>query len=474
MPIRSATSRVLSVARRLGAALVLAATLAGMAAQAAGEVTVNLDQARFLGVEALRRGDPALAVRIGRGLLKADPEDAFAYYLIASAKARLGHADSGRRAAALAYRYAAPGRDRFAASQMAARLAHAADRPTVAQFWLRRSAQNAPDAAAERVVARDYRILRMRNPWSFRLRSDLRPSSNVNKGADRALQIIDGVPVTGWLSGTAQALSGLIGTVDLATAYRFRQTQGSATSVAGRLYLQRVALSSEAQALAPTARNSDFASTFAELSLRHGFRVGPPDGGGSAAVDFAGGESWWGGQRSFRYLRLGGERGWVSTGGTSIGVQVLAEKRFKARFGVDDAEILGVGVEIAHPLANGDRLDLTLALRDTDALHPNGSFRSASVRLGYGFGRPVGPVRLSAGVVLGYSDYPEFWSAGFIKVPGGRQDRSLYGDVGMMFHQIDYAGFAPMLRVRAGRKVSNDSRYSMRELSLSLGIESKF
>ena len=40
---------------------------------------------------------------------------------------------------------------------------------------------------------------------------------------------------------------------------------------------------------------------------------------------------------------------------------------------------LGVGVEIAHPLANGDRLDLTLALRDTDALHPNGSFRSASL-----------------------------------------------------------------------------------------------
>ena len=31
-----------------------------------------------------------------------------------------------------------------------------------------------------------------------------------------------------------------------------------------------------------------------------------------------------------------------------------------------------------------------------------------------------------------------------------------------------------MLRLRAGRKKSNDSRYSMREFSLSLGIESKF
>ena len=44
----------------------------------------------------------------------------------------------------------------------------------------------------------------------------------------------------------------------------------------------------------------------------------------------------------------------------------------------------------------------------------------------------------------------------------------------MLFDQLDYAGFAPMLRLRAGRKSSNDSRYDIRELSVSLGIESKF
>jgi hypothetical protein len=453
---------------------VLALGLTGVAAGAADEVTLSLDQARILGVEALRRGEPALAGQVGRGLLKADQKDAFAYFLIARAEAGLGHADTGRRAAARAYRYADAAPDRFASAQLAARLAHDAGRPTLAQVWLRRSAVNAPDAAAELVVARDYRVLRVLNPWSFRLRTEVKPSSNVNKGADSALQIIDGVPVTGWLTGAAQALSGLIGTVDLSTAYRFRQTRDSATSVAGRLYLQRVALSSQAQTLAPAARNSDFASTFAEISLRHGFRAGAAEAGGSAAIEAATGESWWGGQRSFRYVRIGAERTWALTGGGSLAVQALAEKRFMARISIDDAQVLGLGVEIGRPLANGNRLDLTLALRDSAAQHPNGSYRSMSLRLGYGFGRPVGPVRLNAGVVLGYSDYPEFWSAGFIPVPGGRQDRSVYGDIGMMFDRLDYAGFAPMLRLRAGRKISNDSRFSMREMSLSLGVESKF
>ena len=39
---------------------------------------------------------------------------------------------------------------------------------------------------------------------------------------------------------------------------------------------------------------------------------------------------------------------------------------------------------------------------------------------------------------------------------------------------LKFAGFSPMLRLRAGEKDSNDSRYSMNEVSLSLGFRSKF
>lgn len=473
MPIRSATSR----ARRRLSALALAAALllapAGPA-PATEEIALSLDQARGLAVHAIRNGNPGLAVQLARGLLAADPDDPLAHYVIAAAHARADRPGPGRKSAARAYRGAQSDAERFLAAQMAARMAYAEDRLSLAQLWLRRAAIHAPDAGAEEVVARDYTVLRRLNPWSFRIQADLRPSSNVNKGADTALQIIDGVPVTGVLSGAARALPGLIGALDLSAGYRFRRSAQSASSVAGRLYIQRVALSSAAQAQAPRARNSDFASTFAELSLRHGFLVGPEGAGGSASVDLTAGEAWYGGRRSFSFARLTGERRWQLAGGGALDLHALYEDRFRALVAVNDAQVLGLGARWRQPLANGDRLSLSLALRESRAAHPNGSYWSASMRAAYDLGRPVGPMHLRAGLVLGYSDYPVFRSAGFLTVPGGRQDKSVYGDLSMIFHDFDYAGFAPTLRLRAGRKFSNDSRYSMRELSLSLGFESEF
>ncbi len=472
VPIRFAPSRARDLLRAALLATGLIAPATGVAAEEES-FTLSLAQTRQLAVLALQSGDLGLAVRAAEGLLQANPGDPFAHYVMAAALLQLDRPEPARGAAARAYRNARTGPDRFGAAQLAARAAYVGGHPTLAQLWLRRAAIHAPDRRAEAVVARDYRVLRRQNPWAFRLRAEMRPSSNVNKGADSALQIIDGVPVTGWLSGAAQALSGLIGSADIQSSYRFRQTRDSATSLAGRLYVQRVALSAEARAIAPRARNGDYASTFVEMSLRHGFRAGPRERGGTAAFAFAGGESWWGGYRSFRYARLSAERDW-QLGATRVDLRALAERRFMARYSVNDARILEFGAEIDRPLANGDRLSWTLAWRDTDARHPNGTYRSASMRLGYSFGQPVGPVRLSVGLVLGWSDYPVFWSGGFIRVPGGRQDRSAYGDVNMLFSRYDYAGFAPMLRLRAGRKDSNDSRYSMKEFSISLSMESKF
>lgn len=471
MPTRSAASRIRNP-------IWILALLAGLAQPGCADPTppetLTLGQARWLAVQALKSGDPGLAVQLGRGLLQADPNDSMAHYIIAAAQARLDHPRAGRRAAAKAYRTAQAPIDRFSAAQLAAKMAYAESKAGLAQLWLRRSATYAPDARAEAVVARDYRILRRKNPWAFRLRGELRPSNNVNKGADSALQVIDGVPVTGWLNGAAQALPGLIGSADLSLSYRFRRTEESATSLAGRLYLRRVSLSDAARRKSPTSRNSDFASTFAEATLRHRFALGPRRQGGSGSVEFTLGEAWWGGDRSFRFARLKGARNWRLGEGVSVNLNAGYESRFDAMYSVNDAEVVGLGGYWRTELDNGNAVTLSVALRDTKARHVNGSYRSATVRGAYSFGRPVGPVKLGAGLVLGYSDYPEFRSGGFIPVPGGRQDQSVYADLDMLFHQVDYAGFAPKMRIRAGRKTSNDSRYSMKEISVSFGIESKF
>ncbi|MCA0870106.1 hypothetical protein LCL97_04685 [Seohaeicola saemankumensis] len=472
MPIRF----VISQTRKHARTLALAAALALPALARAGDddVALTLGEARQIAVHALQNGNPGLAAQLARGLLKANPDDGFAYYIIASAEAQQNRPTASRKAASKAFRHAAKPVDKFSAAQLAARMAYTEERYSLSQFWLRRSAIHAPDEKAEQVVARDYTTLRRINPWAFRVQADLRPSSNVNKGSDTALQIIDGVPVTGMLSGNAQALSGLIGTLDLFASYRLNRGERSATSLSGRLYIQRVALSDDAKAQAPMATNSDYASTYGELALRHGFLAGKPGSGGTGAVELAYGESWNRTARSFSFVRLSGDRGWRLGSGATLKIDALYEDRFDARVSVNDARVLGFGGQYRQPLANGDRLTFSMALRDSDAKHDNGTYQSASVRASYDFGKPVGPMRLRAGLTLGYTDYPVFRSAGFLTVPGGRQDSSVYGDVSMFFHEMDYAGFAPMLRLRAGKKSSNDSRYSMREMSLSLGIESKF
>lgn len=453
--------------------LMMFASLAG--AQTFPQTQLTLAQARQLAVHALRTGQPGLAIELSKGLLQANRRDPLAYYVIAQAYAGQNQPNLARRAATRAYRFSDNGPARFQAGQLAARMAYSEGKPSLAQVWLRRTVLYAPSDQAKALVAQDYRTVRLINPWSLQLKGGLRPSKNINNGSDSALQVIDGVPVTGILSGTAQALSGVVGSLDAKVGYRFRNSDTSLTALGGRIVVQRVRLSSEARALAPTASNSDYSSTFGEVSLLHRFAVGPPEKNGSASVSLALGENWFSGQRSYRFAKLGAERLWnLDQDRTTLILQASGEARNKARFQTSDATILGLTAKVTRKLGNGNSLSTSLALRDIRARHHNGTYRLASLVTNYSWAKPIGPARISAGVLLGFSDYPVYRSGGLILVPGGRQDKSIYADVSLFFEDYDLGGFAPVLRLRAGRKSSNDSRFSTRDFSLSLSIQSKF
>lgn len=472
MPIRSAISRT---HRWLAATLV--AGLTALPVSAAEPETVQrltLDQAFEITLRALREDQPALALQMSQGLLSADPRNPLLHYLQANAYARLQQPDAARRAAARAYRFAQGHPDKFRAAQMAARNALDAGQPTRAQYWLRMTALHSPNERSDRLIARDYGILRRINPWSFRIRTEVRPSDNVNNGADSARQIIDGEPVIGTLSPSAQALSGTIGILDMTSAYRIHSTETAETSVAGRLFVQRVALSSEAKAAAPALSNSDLANTYGEVGVSHAFK----SGSGISVVEAVWGTSWAAGERSYDLARLEASHSWaLGKGRMTLGA--LVETRFSARFATQEADILGLSALYSRPLDNGDRVTLSLAWRDTDAASPNGTFRAGSARINYDFGKALGPARVSAGLTLGQTDYPTYILflpsiPGFGPVQGGRQETSVYGDLSLTFDQYDVAGFAPVLRLRSGRKDSNISRFDIRETSISLGIQSKF
>lgn len=433
-------------------------------------VTLTLDQARNVAQQALQAGNPDLAIQIAGGLLQANPNDAFAHFVLASANAQKNNLRQGRKAAAQAYRFSETPIRKFESAQLAAQLSYAENRPTLTQIWMRRAVQHAPDEASESLIAREYAQVRAQNPWSFNIGVGLRPSDNVNNGADTALNDIDGVPATGILSPTARALSGVIGTLDLSLRYRLRGDGHSKTTLGGRVYVKQVWLSDDAQTQAPNARNEDFGSTYTEADLRHVFAIGN-DGFGS--LQAAIGRFWSGGEVSYNFGRVNIKRGWRLNTQSGVTLSGLVEQRRQVASGSADALVSGLGARYFQRLANDDVISFNLSLRDVGSDFINDTYQTAALRISYDFADFVGPVRVSTGVTFGYSDYSQY-RVGFINVPGGRQDKTVLADITLLFESIDYAGFAPTLRIQAGKNRSNVGRFDTREFSISMGVQSKF
>ena len=470
--------------RRLGAAA-LAAGLAvlplGVAAQGAagavpsvgvagGETRLSVAQARDAMRQAAARGDAPTAALIGRGLTAGGVEDGQVSYILAQAEMALGRPDAALDAAAVAYRLAASDLQRFESAQVSARAALAADRPTAAQLWLRRTYQNTDDAAAREAIARDFDVLRAINPLHFRLAFGASPSSNLNNGSQSRLNVIDGVPVVGVLSPTAQALSGIEYYGDLQLGYRLGAARRDRRiSVEGRLYTRRVHLSEEARRLAPGARNGDFAYTLTQVGLRA--RFADPDGlryGGG----LTGGQSWYGGATYYHFARASLD--WARSLGTSTDLSLdgSVERRVYDRQTTRET-VVQAGLGLSHVLPGGATLGARIGWTSSDLTGITRDSDTVTARLAYAPAQPLGPVSLTLGVSASLSDYPDY-AIGFIAVPGGRQDRSIGADVSITFDALDYAGFVPTLSLGARRTTSNVSRFETEEFTAGIGIRSAF
>ena len=443
------------------------ATLSG----GAFAITVSLDESRQIAQAALSQGKPEITLQIAASLLQANPKDSHALLLVSAANHSLKQPLHGRRAAALAYRYSDNKAQRLQAAQLAAQNALAEERPTLTQIWLRRAALQAETDAETEAISRAYGRVRTINPWSFHADLSIRPTSNINNGSDTSLQIIDGVPVVGQLSSDAQALSGTLGTVTLRASYRLRADERSRTSVAGRLQVRRVELSSETEAVAPNVSSRTFAYTYADLSLNHTFAIGESKGnfvrlGATIAALWASDDI------DYTLLRLDAERIWRPKDGQrlSFGGSVTGYNRDGS---LQDSVSYGIRGGYSRTLKRGDNLGLTIAYEKSVSDLANRELDSVNMRLSYGFAKSWGPAKATASLTISHADFDEY-SVGPIVVPGGRQDTGAYADLSLFFPDFDYAGFAPKVTFRAGRKSSNVSRFDTRELSIQVGIQSKF
>lgn len=447
------------------AAAVLGIICAGVVARAE-PVTLSLAEADALTARALAAGRSRLAYDLGRGLLQADAQDPQAHYYQALALAQARAWGPAERKAARAYWHARTSNQRFQAAQLAARLSFADNRLTGSQFWLRRAVDHAPDEVSRASTVTAFRQVRRRNPLRFDIRASVTPSDNVNNGASSPLNVIDGVPVVGVLSPSAQALEGAVATAHLTGSYRIAQSERHETRVTGRLHSRQVHLSDKVAGL--NAR--DLSSTTAGIGLRHLLAPGPTV---TWRFDLGAGRAWFGGDPLYDFARIEAQRhqrltdrlSWAAGAG-------LERQRDEAGRHADTAVHTGFAA-LGYSFGETGKLGLRVHLRDTDSDGVNRSFTQWSAIAGYSPARQPGPVALDFSLGVSTLEY-DTYRIGFIAVPGGRQDDSVFASVTATFNTVGYMGFVPTMSLTREQSRSNVSRFEVEETSLSLGIRSEF
>ena len=143
----------------------------------AQEAELTPDQVRGLAVQLAQAGNPAQAAGLAQALLTRNPNDVGALILLAEISADLGDFEAMADYAARAYALSPDDATTFYTARLTANAHARLEQDTRAQFWLRRARQYAPNAAEAEAVAEDFRFLRQRNPFSYRLRFGLSPSS---------------------------------------------------------------------------------------------------------------------------------------------------------------------------------------------------------------------------------------------------------------------------------------------------------
>ena len=442
--------------------------------------TLTPDQLRQAGVTALAAGNLPLTDEIARTLIAAQPQDPLAHYLRGMVHFRLGDAPAAVREGRLAFRHGGSDLQRHQAARLTAGALLQDGHPAWARFWLRRAVETAPTRAARQDSLAALRALQEAAQWRASARFSLTPSSNVNAGADSRYNTVDGMPVIGLLSGSAQALSGTVATLNAEVNRRLLTRAGGQLWLDARVYLKAVALSAGARRQAtqpptggtplPAPPSDAFDSSNAEIALRWQ----APRPRGSRSVQLTGGQSWEAGNRVFHYGELALNQSHMLGPRDLLSFGASGEYRWSERRADQDQRLFGVQAQWRHALPQGDVLAASMALRHTEAEASNLRTRAASVQLTWQPARSFGP--LSGALSLGGSltDYPDYIELALGAVPGGRQDRTLWADLDLWNAGLAYAGFQPRIKLRALSVDSNVSRFSHSEFSVNLGLRSAF
>ncbi|NEX47769.1 surface lipoprotein assembly modifier [Pseudotabrizicola algicola] len=464
----AATVRAKSV-RRAGAALRAAALClglmaAGAVAQAAPLVLTPEGMVQ-MAVTLLDRGEPAQAERFADALLQQNPKDATALILKARAQRDMAAYPQSRATARLAWTGATLPRERYGAAMAMAQALASDGQRLRAQLWLRRAIDAAPTETARAVAVRDLRYVRNRSRLSLRLDFSVRPSSNVNGGTSERVIDFLGLPLT--IAPDSRALSGGVVQAAATAQYRLAESAAAKTDLRFGLIQREVWLSSAAKAAAPMARAGNYRLSGYEIGLDRAVKLPALQGEATAALTF--GHNRFGGSPMSDYARvdLGLSRQLAPRLTVEFGLTAERQRRLDAPN--RSANILGASAGLTRQLDGGDRVGVTLDLRDTRSRADSIDHRAISADLTWTKAEPVRGIGLSAGMGLAARDYDRAALS-----PDGRQDVTLRAEANLALQELDRMGFMPVLSVRAERTRSNIALHRAQSLGLGLSIRSKF
>lgn len=467
-------ARLLLTALLLAPGLALAGGPAPAAAQTAPEAAAlhvtSLAEARRASLAAVSAGRIDLALALADAVLQVKPEDSFSHLVRATALLRDGQPQAAAPAARLAYRHADTARQKHESARIAALAAAQRDRFLLSQVWMRRAVQAAEDPATRARSIREFRQVSRaaRTDLSFGL--SVAPSNNVNNGASSRVVEIDGIAITGRLSDDALALPGTVMRASAGLKYRLHATERSLTRATAALAITRVRLDAEARTIAPGARDTDYADTWAEAGLEHSRILAP---GLLLQAEAGLGRVWSAGARAHDLARAGLTLGYAVSGRDRLTLGTSWQGQLDFADGRADVGTGALSLGWSRALSGGDRLSLGLSLRAARSDNPQARQTGRALSLGYTRAEPLGPLTVSGRLTLAEAQYPDYAVALFA-VPGGRQDTTLSAEVNFGVTPLEYMGFIPTVTLSGQRTRSNVSRFETEELSLSVGFRSSF
>jgi hypothetical protein len=423
---------------------------------------------------ALVAGAPATTLRLAQEMLRAQPDDFVALYLLALAQSDLNDPQSAAASGARAYAAATSQDTRFETARFVAGAHFQAGHYTRSSFWLRRAANHASTEADLQFIAEAYANTVDTNPLSIAVTAAIAPTDNINNGSEDGILRLEGIDLTFVLPEDRRALSGIGFSASTELHYRISETANQVTTVTATLAGDTYLLSDDAKALLADSPDPevqaidgrDFATVTASVGIaRQQNNISPL---GPVILGAAFGTYWEGGERLLDFHDLNFEQTVPLTDMSRLRLRALRRWQDARTPTLYDANIYDLTIAYDRMLANRDQLQLSLISQRNEA-GPENSFDEYQIGIGYLLDEPVLGAQISTSLNIGFRTFEEFTTT-----LDGRDDHFYLASVTAVFEDISYFGFFPSVTVSGSRTHSTAEENTSAAAQILFGVASRF